>query len=386
MCALSLPPPRLIADVDGLDQLVRDLSDCPAAAIDTESNSLHAYRERVCLVQFSTPAADYILDAVRLRDVGPLAPFFASPRQQKVFHAAEGDIAGLRRDFGFQFANVFDTMTAARTLGWPQVGLAAILDARFGVAMSKKHQKADWQRRPLSQEQLDYARLDTHYLLALRDLQIEALTAAGRLDEATEEFARVARPPVEAEPAADPAMRFWRVSGARELASPQTGILQALFAYREQQAERLDRPPFKVLGEATLMELARRAPRQMDELKGVAGLTPDLVHRYGEGLLGAIQEGLDAPPPRPPRTEREPDDVRDRYDRLHTWRKEKAKARGVESDVILPRSALRDLARLAPRTPDELVSIADLGPWRRDAYGAELLALLSRAGSSSGRA
>ena len=102
----------------------------------------------------------------------PLAPFFANPDQQKVFHAAEYDLICLRRDYHFEFTNIFDTMSAARTLGWPQVGLAAILDTHFGVTLNKKYQRADWKRRPLTPEQLDYARLDTHYLVALRDRQL----------------------------------------------------------------------------------------------------------------------------------------------------------------------------------------------------------------------
>ena len=164
MCASSLPPPILVADEDSLDRLVRDLASHPVVAVDTESNSLHAYRERVCLIQFSTPAADFIVDPIRLPDLSPLAPFFANPSQQKVFHAAEYDLICLRRDYQFEFTNIFDTMSAARTLGWPQVGLAAILDTHFGVKLNKKYQRADWRRRPLTPEQLDYARLDTHYL------------------------------------------------------------------------------------------------------------------------------------------------------------------------------------------------------------------------------
>ena len=153
-------------------------------------------------------------------------------------------------------------MSAARTLGWPQVGLAAILDTHFGVTMSKKYQRADWKRRPLTPEQLDYARLDTHYLVALRDQQFQALTEAGRMAGG----ARGVRAPGAArgrrdDPAPEPAA-FWRVKGARDLTPAHAAVLQALFAYREQQAERIDRPPFKVMGEATLMELVRRAPRR----------------------------------------------------------------------------------------------------------------------------
>ena len=377
MCALSLPPPILVADHDSLGRLVGTLALCPVVAVDTESNSLHAYRERVCLIQFSTLAADYIVDPIRLPDLSPLAPFFANPGQQKVFHAAEYDLICLKRDYRFEFTNIFDTMSAARTLGWPQVGLAAILDTHFGVKVNKKYQRADWKRRPLTPEQLDYARLDTHYLVALRDRQLQALTESGRGPEADEEFARLARPRGDSDNAGPDPTAFWRVSGARDLTPAQAAVLQALFAYREQQAERMDRPPFKVMGEATLMELARRAPRDAVGLQGLPGMTPEQIQRHGHGVLQAVQQGLDAPAPQAPQVEREPDAVQNRYDRLHTWRKQKARARGVESDVILPRTVLWDLARRAPRTRGELAHIADLGPWRRDTYGEEILALLT---------
>ena len=385
MSELTLPPPVLVADQESLARLVAALATCPAVAVDTESNSLHAYRERVCLLQFSTPSADFIVDPLRVSDLSPLRPLFANPAQQKIFHAAEYDIICLRRDYQFEFANLWDTMSAARTLGWPQVGLAAILDTQFGVKMNKKFQRADWKRRPLLPEQLDYARLDTHYLVALRDTQIEALTAAGRLEEAEEEFARLARLGADADPetaGAAPQLpsqsptAFWRVKGARDLTAAQAAILQAVFAYREQQAERQDCPPFKVMGEPTLMELARLAPREVKDLEGLPGMTPDQIRRHGTYILQAVQRGLEAPPQRRPQVERESDEVQDRYDQLHTWRKEKAKKRGVESDVILPRTALWGMARRPPRTRDDLEQIADFGPWRREAYGAEILSLL----------
>ena len=127
------------------------------------------------------------------------------------------------------------------------------------------------------------------------------------------------------------------------------------------------------------MELARRTPSSTEELQRLPGMTPEQIRRHAHGLLRAIQEGLRAPAQRAPQSDREPDDVRDRYDRLHTWRKDRARARGVESDVILPRTALWDLARRAPCTPDDLAGITDFGPRRREMYGQEILALLSRA-------
>lgn len=376
-----LPPFVLVADEDGLRRLVRALALDSVVGVDTESNGLHAYRERVCLIQISTPANDYIVDPISLPDLSSLAPFFANPDQQKVLHAADNDLVGLRRNYGWEFTNIFDTMSAARTLGWPQVGLAAILDAHFGVQMNKKYQRADWKRRPLPPEQLEYARLDTHYLGALRDKQLHALTTSGCWPEAHEEFERLARGRSDSDSSgggpSPPA--FWRIKGARDLSPEKAAVLAALFAYREQEAERLDRPPFKVMGEATLMELTRRAPRRVEDLQGLPGMTPEQLRRHVRGVLQAIEQGLQAPGQRAPHAHREPNDVRDRYDRLHTWRKDRARLRGVESDVILSRAALLDLARRPPRTHDELTNIEAFGPWRRKTYGEEILALLSGA-------
>jgi ribonuclease D len=375
MSDLVMPPPTLIASPGQLAELVRDLEQAPVVAVDTESNSLFAYWEQVCLIQFSTPAADYLLDPLAVPDLASLAPLFANPRQLKIFHAAEYDVICLKRDYGFEFVNIFDTMVAARTLGWPQVGLGPILETRFGIKTNKKHQRANWGHRPLSSEQLDYARLDTHYLCALKDQLVAELTTAERLEEALEEFARLTQVrPSENEPTPE---AFWQISGARDLPSYQAAVLRELYWYREQQAQHINHPPFKVMGEQTLLEIAKRCPRRADELREVIGMTPPQVRRHAAGLLKAVQRGLAAPAPQPPQVLSDPDEVRERYERLRQWRKQRAQGRAVESDVIVPREALRELALRAPQTPDELCQIASLGPWRRNMYGPEILKVLA---------
>lgn len=371
---MSLPPPQWINDAARLKTLAHTLAREPALAIDTESNSLHAYREQVCLIQISGSAHDYLLDPLAVPDLAPLAPLLANPRQQKIFHAAEYDVLCLKRDYGFEFANLFDTMVAARTLGWAQVGLAALLEKYFGVRMNKKHQRADWGRRPLTREQLDYARLDVHYLLALRDIMEKELIAADRLEEAREEFDRLAR--LKTEPPPPNHNQFWHFNGARDLKPAQAAVLREVYHYRERQAERANRPPFKILSEQTLMEIAQHCPRSAEDLRALSGMTPGQMERHAHALLQAVQHGLAAEPPHPPRQPREADDVRERYERLHLWRKRKAQARGVESDVIVPRDTLWELARRVPRTLDDLHTITTLGPWRRALYGAEILKVM----------
>ena len=148
-------------------------------AVDTESNSLYAYQEQVCLVQFSTRHTDYLIDALVLPGLSPLAEIFTSDRILKVFHAAEYDLICLFRDYGFRFNYLFDTMIAARILGYQKIGLGSLLEKYFGIQMNKKFQRANWGKRPLKTEMLEYARLDSHFLIPLQDHLRAELVAAG---------------------------------------------------------------------------------------------------------------------------------------------------------------------------------------------------------------
>jgi len=175
-----LPPPKLITKAGDLQQLVDKLALESIIAVDTESNSLFAYQEQVCLIQFSTQQYDYLVDPLALDDISSLEPIFSSPEIEVIFHAAEYDLLCLKRDFGFTFTNLFDTMVAARTLGQEAVGLGSLLKAKFGVAVEKKYQRANWGQRPLPEDMLQYAQLDTHYLIALRDILKQELITNGR--------------------------------------------------------------------------------------------------------------------------------------------------------------------------------------------------------------
>ena len=165
MLASELPPPVWIDSAASLHKLAAELGRWKRIAVDTESNSLHAFREQLCLIQFSTPHNDYLVDPLVLEDIDPLRPVFENPKIEMVFHAAEYDLICLKRDFGISVARLFDTMQAARILGCERVGLDSILEKKLGIKLDKKYQKADWGERPLSREMLNYARLDTHHLL-----------------------------------------------------------------------------------------------------------------------------------------------------------------------------------------------------------------------------
>jgi len=374
--------PALVTSPEQFDEVLGVLAAQDVVAVDTESNSLYVYKEQVCLIQFSTVEQDYLVDPLAGLDLAPLADIFSSPKITKVFHAAEYDVMCLKRDFGFSFANLFDTMWAARILGWPRFGLGDILLKEFGVHTNKRYQRYNWGLRPLKPDAVTYASLDTHYLLPLEQIQAKALKSNGRCEEAQEVFAQVAA--VEGASSTFDPQGFWRIKGLRNLTGGDLAILSALYVWRDQEAQRRGQPPFKILGNRTLVNLAQAHPLTLGELERTSLLKSHLVRRYGRSVLRAIRSGRESPslspPPRPTRRSR--DEVT-RFERLRAWRKKTAAVRGVEPDVVLGNTALWKIAELNPRTMEDWKRVDGIGPWKRRAYGKAVLEVLNRAGGSS---
>jgi ribonuclease D len=376
MPGISFPIATYIDTPDDLQRLADHLAGESLLAVDTESNSLHAYQEQVCLIQLSTRTADYIVDPLRIPSLDALAPLMASSNLQKVFHAAEYDIMCMKRDFGFEFCNLFDTMAAARVCGFQSVGLGSLLQEYAGVRLDKSHQLDNWAQRPLPPGSLKYAQADTHYLPMLRDEFMKQLRHMGRLEEAQEFFDEICR----LEPAGhrefDPDL-FWRVGLPNMLGTQELQILRELCRLREDIAQDEDKPPFRVLSNNMLVGIARNAPTTTRQLRDVREVGGRHVRLYGERILDAVERGLAAKSlperPQPP----VPDPViTERYTALHTWRKSRANQRGVESDIIISKQALWDMAYQPPSCMDDLRAVPGIGPWRLQTYGTEILAVL----------
>jgi ribonuclease D len=366
--------PEWINTSSRLAQLIAALSVEPLVAVDTESDSLYSYFEKVCLIQFSTPTADYLVDPLAV-NVAALGSIFAAPSIQKIFHAAEYDFLSLKRDYDFTFVNLFDTMVAARILGWSRYGLGALLEERFGVQLDKRFQRYNWAERPLSKKALTYAHLDTHYLISLRQIQVRELEKQNRLREATEAFERLTN--VQPTPKLFDPDDFWRIKNAKELKPQQQAILRELFILRDQIAQKLDRPPFKVMSDGLLFELAQLQPQNQTELRRIKGIGEKLLHYNASDILQAIKRGQVNPPPRYPIYNHRPDDrTLTRYENLRRWRNHLAAERGVEPDVIMSNQALMSIARNNPRTIETLAQMGVLGEWQHQTYGQTLLEVL----------
>ena len=373
-------PPQWVRTPEALSRLVARLRGAEAVAVDSESDSLHHFPEKVCLVQLAMPVGDvFLVDPLAVRDLGPLAAVLADRSVVKVLHGAAYDLASMKRDFRFEFAGLFDTMVAAQFLGMPEVGLAALLRQVLGVDSVESRQKDDWAMRPLSAEQEHYAAEDVRHLIALRARLLEALQARGR-DGWVEEECRA----LEATPAA---VRIFRpddcleIRGVRTLDRRGLAVLQALFVAREAWAQAWGRPPFKVIGNDTLLRLAASRPKTLDDLVRVPGCTLTVMNRYGEGILQAVARGAAVPEellPSLPRSKkpRLSPGVERRIAALLAWRSEAAPRLGLDPGLVLPRRIIERLAEAAPASAAALGAVDGMRRWRVGALGQEVLAAL----------
>jgi len=363
-------------------QHLREVADNLAAqeilAVDTESNSLYAYQEQVCLIQFSTSNRDILIDALALPDLSPLGPVFRSTNILKVFHAAEYDLICLFRDYGFKFNHLFDTMIAARILGYPKIGLGDLLEQHFGIEIEKKYQRANWGRRPLKKDMIEYARLDSHFLIPLQSQLREALKSSGRWGLALEDFERLTQNIEDTTESKE--ADFWKLRGARDLSPKKAAILKSLYQYREAKAEAQDRPTFKVLSNQALIEIAQSSPLDQNQLSELPVISNRLVKRYGSGLLAAVRSGRQAPPQYPPKQKYPSNSVLDRMEALRIWRKHTGRDLGVPSDVILPRDVLNRIAWSGPQSMPELKHLMHDVPYRLERFGPKILKVVQKTG------
>lgn len=287
-----MKPLIVIEKSSELCELIRELNKTKYIAVDTESNSFHAYFDRICLIQLSTTQEDYIIDPIRISDISPLGKILADPEIEKIVHAASNDVSGFKRDFNFRIENLFDTAIASKLLGCKKLGLASILEEHFGVHLNKKWQRCDWGKRPLNEEQLNYARLDTHYLIALRDCLASKLHERDLWEAAQESFKKACEQEVQ-EKVFQPE-GYLHIGGAYSLNVSGKSVLRALYLYRNLEARRRDKAPFRILSNAVLLKLARHQPTAREELAKVKGL-PRSYHkrRAAADLLEIIRKNKD---------------------------------------------------------------------------------------------
>ena len=353
-----------------LAALIGQISAANRVALDTEADSLHCYREKLCLLQISLPAVagindagfwqrDYIVDPLADIDLRQLSA--AVGPKEIVLHGADYDLRLLRRALNFIAFRIFDTVLAARLLGIREFGLAALVKRYFGVELGKGSQKANWGRRPLSARMIEYAINDTHYLLPLADCLESELRKCERLDWLRQSCQRAI------EQAAVERVRdedeLWRIRGSASLSGCAAAVLRALWQWREKEAEAADRPPFHILQNHELLNAAVRF---------ASGGVPDYKHfssRRRHAFRKAATTALELPESEWPASHRRRLGTRPsaqtlhRAEKLRQRRDKSAKELGLEPSFVAPRSAIEAIAADRTRATSLLV------PWQCEVLG-----------------
>lgn len=376
MLPSQMPPASIVNNAETYQKMLAHLSTQGTIAIDTESNSLHAYHERVCLIQLSSQERDFLLDPFAFNDLNELGVLFARSDIQKVFHAGDYDIACLKRDFDLTFHNIFDTMIAATALAEPNLGFAALIEKYFEIVLDKKYQRANWGERPLKPEMLQYAQYDSHYLIPLRGVLLPQLEASNRLQLVLEEGEGMARL---VKPNELHSEDIWRVKGAKDLSAEALSLLDALNHMREMIASNRDVPPFKVFSDRALTEIAQTQPHYIEELSLLPSLPESQVRRYGSLLMQTINAWREKPQKvTPRRNHRLSDAEMKRRDALSNWRKQAGVEEGLPSNAIISRELLERLAHLEISNIEELKQAMTYFPYRYERYGDAIFQALER--------
>ena len=339
-----------------LDYFITSLRGYFPLALDTEADSLHHYRESVCLIQVSHAEQHFLIDPL---DTFPLEELWPpTSRHTWILHGADFDLRMLRRAGAPEPQGVFDTMLAAQLLGLKAFGYGALVEQFCGITLNKGSQKADWSRRPLSQTMIDYAVQDTQYLEPIAEILGKQLEEKGRREWHEQSCARVVASSKilrQDDPEND-----WRISGSALLAPQAQAIVKELWHWREKEAESVDLPVFKVLHNELLLDLAVWcAENPKISPMGAPRWPQRSSPPRSERLVQAIERGRNAPPiPRPPRPERPPrdKDAEVRMEKLRVHRDTVAAELGLDPTVIAPKSILQDIARNPETAAPDLIA------------------------------
>ena len=349
--------------IESSERLREFLASChgggPAiCAIDTEADSLHRYRESLCLIQFAAQGEPVLIDPLAIDDLSPLGEYLT--RATVWMHGADYDMTMFKREFGTLPPTIYDTQIGARLLGARKFGLGDLVKQFFGIELSKSSQKADWGRRPLSEKMIEYARNDVRYLLEMGDLIVEKLTSLNRLEWFLESCEAARRKVMERDENRE---ECWRIQGSGKLDRFQLACLREIWRWRDAEAMQWDRPSFMVATNSQLIEwtltISTRKPLELPH-----HFRPDRVRRLQEAVNTAFALPESGWPERPSGKRRKRDKTFDqRVDSMISTRNREAEKLGIEPSLIASRAVIESIAanEVSPETA--------LLRWQRECFG-----------------
>jgi ribonuclease D len=374
---------QLLAEQKDWEDAATRLFGEPYLAVDTESNSLYTYRERICLIQIASRQETFILDPLAVKDLAVLGQLLADPSIVKVLHGSDYDLRSFDRDYGFRVKSLFDTETAARFLGETSPNLASVLEKFLGVNIpkSRKLQRSNWGIRPLNSSAIEYAASDVRHLVRLAGELHERLDCLDRLEWVAEEFQRLEQ--TRYTQPNQPQVAFLKVKGSDQLSPRGLAVFKELFLWREGAAERLGRPPFRILNNETLLDLAHNLVKNANACPdNTSEVSLPVVYQFDQGIQAAINRGLNGPEVyRPGPAKRDlpwTPESRTRLQRLKQWRTSRGAALCLAPALLWPASSLERLALQPQNWRTEILENGngEVRAWQRREFGRELMEVL----------
>ncbi len=363
-------PVEIVSQPAQLSATLQDISESSLIALDAESNSFHRYPEQLCLLQIADRHKIYIIDVISIKELGSLGKVFEDNSIIKVLHSADNDIRSLDRHLKVRIRNVYDVKVAAIFAGINPFSLVSLVEDLLGITIpkSKRLQKADWGKRPLSSEAVDYAASDVRYLLALKEILGKRLQALGRAQWVAEECTRLEDIRYIAP---DVSLGYLSVKGTQKLEGRNLAILKSLYLFREREARRWRRPPSLLIPDSVLSSLSSNPNLLVSKVPGLGQIG---LRRFGKGLKQALREGLAAAP-----IQRVPNKSYKRWNNkqlkhlslLKTWRSSLGKTLSLDPALLWPKANLERIAE-APDNIEEELESDDVRRWQREQFASSL--------------
>lgn len=367
------------SDAD-LEDACKRMSEYSIIGVDLEADSMHSFKEKICLIQIATGDEAFLVDPFTINQFSPFVAVLENPEIIKVLHGADFDVRSLDREMGARIHNLFDTEIACRFLNMRERGLAALLKAFFDVDVDKKFQKKDWSKRPLAADMVAYSVGDVDHLIALHAKLVERLNAIGRLHWAEEEFETQAR--VRYENNHVPPY-FRKIKGAGKLDNRSLAVLENLLILRMALAEKKDVPLFKVMSNQSLLSMATVRPRSVKEMLTKRMLSKRQAQMYGQPCVQAIEDAMALPHkdlPSYPKTvmPRKTPAVMARITALKAMREKQSDVLAMEPGFLVNNAAITALALENPATRADLDAMDLLRNWQKEAMGDTIVETLKK--------
>jgi len=346
--------------------------------VDLEADSMHCFKEKICLIQVATAKEAFLIDPFEIKEVAPFLRVLEDRDVMKVFHGADFDIRSLDRDYQAQVKNLFDTEIACRFLGIKERGLAALLKRNFNVDADKKYQKSDWGKRPFKQGMIEYSVGDVAYLTKLHDIIQGRLVEKKRLSWAKEEFEIQEQVRYENNHALPLFLKF---KGAGKMDNRSLAVLENLLQVRLKIAQKKDQPLFKIISNPSLMTMAYEKPVTIDQMLSIRAISKKQADMYGKICVEAITKAISLDHkalPSYPKTRRPKKNVivQERIIRLKKMREKLSAAIGIEPGFLLNNAVIGSIAFKNPATSEDLLKIEHVRHWQVEAIGNDILSIL----------